>query len=153
MYRQGMDAGELYRLGRALQALAVQAMVDPDEVATAAEIMVVNDVSDHPGTTITAIAERSGFSQAAVSKTVAALVAAGVAAAAPDPRDRRRTTVTMEPAAMAMLRSRGRRSALDGLQEHGLSRADAAALLASADELAAVLERNDRMRGRARRED
>lgn len=141
-----MDAGELYRVARALQTLAVQAMVDPDEVATAAEIMVVNDVSDHPGTTITAIAERSGFSQAAVSKTVAALAAGGVAIVAPDPTDRRRTTVTMDPAAMAMLRGRGRRSALDGLQEEGLAREDAEALLAAATRLAEVLQKYDRVR-------
>jgi len=144
-----MDAGELYRLARALQAVAVEAMVDADEVATAAEILIVNDISDHAGTTITAIAERSGFSQAAVSKTVAALVTAGIATTAADPRDRRRTTVTMEPAAMEMLRGRGRRPALERLQQQGLSREDAAALLASADELAALLRRNGRLRAHA----
>jgi DNA-binding MarR family transcriptional regulator len=148
-----MDAGELYRVGRALQALAVEAMVDPDEVATAAEIMVVNDVADHPATTITAIAQRSGFSQAAVSKTVAALVAGGVAVAEPDSQDRRRTIVTMEPAAMANLRTRGRRSARDGLQDQGMSAEDADALLASAEELSGVLQRYGRVRGRSSRQD
>ncbi|MBY8862350.1 MarR family transcriptional regulator [Nocardia sp. CA2R105] len=91
-----MDGRELHRLGRHLIELARQAgldSVDADELPPEGEIAVLDDVIDHPGSSVGEITMRTGFAQSHVSDCVARLVDSAMLATDRDPRDRRRTLV------------------------------------------------------------
>lgn len=99
MYHEMVNAGELHRLARALRDIALAATANPGEraVPAASTVAVVEDVSAHPGTSITHIAERTGLAQSLVSGTVARLAQTETFLVERDTADRRRTLVTMNP--------------------------------------------------------
>lgn len=115
-----MDAGQLHRLARQLRAIAVAATADdPDESAAASPSMiaVVEDIADHPGSSITDVATRTGLAQSMVSKTVAGLRDYGLVTTSTDPADRRRTVVVISDQVRGtVLQPRGRRSIDDALR-------------------------------------
>ena len=89
-----MNGVELYRLGRRLIRLGVKSIPASGfrELPTSVRMVLV-DVLDHPGSTITQIVERTGFPQSHVSASVARLREGGVLVTTADPADRRRTLV------------------------------------------------------------
>jgi MarR family transcriptional regulator, 2-MHQ and catechol-resistance regulon repressor len=58
-----------------------------------AELLLMGDLLDNPPSTITALAERTGYAQSRVSTAVASLVKRGWAQTRSDPNDGRRTLV------------------------------------------------------------
>lgn len=97
-----MEAGRLYRLIRQLRTLAGAATgSDSASASSPSVIAVVEDLARHPDSSITEIVGRTGLVQSMVSTAVAQLRTDGVLRTAPDPRDRRRTLVSMAPAAAA----------------------------------------------------
>lgn len=111
-----VNAGELYKLASVLRAAAAAATADPGERPQAAStVSIVEDVTTHPGSCISDVAERTGLAQSLVSTTVVKLKDRGVFTAAPDPADRRRTVVTVQPAAVAAFGQRGARPISDAL--------------------------------------
>ena len=89
-----MNGPEVFRLGRRLMKLAVQATPGPGfrDLPTSVRIVLV-DVHEHPDTTIGQIVTRTGFPQSHVSAAVARLRDSGALVTAADPNDRRRTIV------------------------------------------------------------
>ncbi len=91
-----MEAGRLYRLIRQLRTLAGAATGGSGQDAMSPSVVaVVEDLAQHPGSSITEIVGRTGLLQSMVSTAVAQLRTEGVLQTTPDPRDRRRTLVTM----------------------------------------------------------
>ncbi len=90
-----MNALEVYLLGRTLVKLGEQALPSGAERDLPASVWtVLLDVVDHPDTSITEIAARTGFPQSHVSDAVARLRAlSGALETLPDEADRRRTLV------------------------------------------------------------
>jgi DNA-binding MarR family transcriptional regulator len=73
-------------------------------------LAIVEDLADHPGSSIGDIARRTGLAQSLVSNTVAMLHERGVVAASRDDRDRRRTVVHITPdAKRSLIDPRGKR--------------------------------------------
>jgi DNA-binding transcriptional regulator GbsR (MarR family) len=66
-------------------------------------------VAHNSGTSIGAIAHRTGLAQSLVSKTVATMRDAGVFEVRPDPGDRRRVAVSVSPPSRDIFRARGDR--------------------------------------------
>ena len=58
-----------------------------------AELLIMGDLLDNPPSTITALAERTGYAQSRVSTAVASMVERGWAQTRSDPNDGRRTLV------------------------------------------------------------
>lgn len=137
-----MDSGRLFRLAADLRQLALRASTTGlDQRATASEIAVGADLAQHPDTTISEVVARTGLSQGAVSKAVAAICAEGYAEVSRDESDGRRTRVRLTAAA-ATFQELGRRDLAPALRDlHGLDDAAAARAVAALDELAALLER------------
>ncbi|MFK0153997.1 MarR family transcriptional regulator [Streptomyces sp. NPDC090499] len=100
-----MNVTDLYLLGHRLQKLAESAVPTdgigehPTSVGTV--LIVAADLRDHPRTTVTEIAGRTGLAQSQVSNCAARLRSAGAVLAEPDPRDGRRTLLSpaAEPSA------------------------------------------------------
>lgn len=94
----GMDALELFLLGRTLMKLGEHAIPPSGfhQLPTSVRSVML-DVFEHPDTSIHQITERTGFPQSHVSASVAKLRAAGVVVTATDPADRRRTLVKQSP--------------------------------------------------------
>jgi DNA-binding MarR family transcriptional regulator len=91
-----VDALELILLGRTLTKLGEEAMRD----GTAAALpngpsLVLRDVSVHPGSSISDIVNRTGLPQSYVSESVRRLRSTEVVEVKQDPRDHRRTLVTV----------------------------------------------------------
>ncbi len=111
-----MNAGELHKLTSVLRAIAAAATADPGERPQApSTVAIVQDVAAHPDSCISDIAERTGLAQSLISTTVAKLKDRGIFTAAPDPTDRRRTVVTVQPAAGAAFGHRGARPITEAL--------------------------------------
>ncbi|GAB0106938.1 hypothetical protein JMUB6875_59280 [Nocardia sp. JMUB6875] len=92
-----MNGVELFLLGRALMKIGEQALPDTGaRTGNRAVLVVLSDVLEHPGTTISEVAARTGLPQSAVSGAVARLRESGSLVAEKDPRDARRTL--LEPA-------------------------------------------------------
>lgn len=99
-----MDAGQLHRLARLLREIATTATADPGELpVSAGHLAIVEDIAHHEGTSIGKIAQRTGLAQSLVSKTVTTMRDARVVITTPDPTDRRRMLVTIDPATRADL--------------------------------------------------
>ena len=115
-----MNAGELHRLARTLREMALTATADPGEPrVSAGDLAIAEDVAHHSGTTVGAVADRTGLAQSLVSRTVAQMRDAGVFVTASDPADGRRTLVSVAPATRAgVFRSRGGRPIDDALRAH-----------------------------------
>jgi len=98
-----MNASELFLLGRKLMKLGEGAIPDSGQPGVNTTVrLVIADVTEHPGSSVSEITERTGFPQSLVSLSVARLRDFGAVVTAPDPADRRRTLV--RPAEGAILR-------------------------------------------------
>jgi DNA-binding MarR family transcriptional regulator len=85
-------------LGRKLMKIADAALPKDSDGRTPTSVrMIVFDVSEHPGSSIGEITERTGFPQSHVSTAVARLRAIGALETYVDPNDGRRTLVTFSP--------------------------------------------------------
>lgn len=114
-----VNAGELHRLVRALQDIAVAATANPGErPVSASMIAIVVDVREHPSSSISQIVERTGLAQSLVSGTVARLGTAGVFIVEQDSTDRRRVLVKMNPQRQVEdFTERGSRAIADAIRE------------------------------------
>jgi DNA-binding MarR family transcriptional regulator len=93
-----VNAGQLHRLARVLREIAQLATANEGERPVAAStVAIVEDVTDHPRSPITRIAQRTGLAQSLVSRTVDRLQAHGVLTVERDPADGRRTLVSVDP--------------------------------------------------------
>ncbi|GAA2563702.1 hypothetical protein GCM10010435_39780 [Winogradskya consettensis] len=89
-----MNGIDLFLLGRTLMKIGEEA-IPAEGIATRSApdrsvLIVASDIRDHPGTSVTQIADRTGFPQSQVSACTARLREAGAIEAEPDPADRRR---------------------------------------------------------------
>jgi DNA-binding MarR family transcriptional regulator len=96
-----MGPVELILLGRTLAKLGERALPPPaPDEPTGGErrvVIVMADIYEHPHTTVSAVARRTGLPQSAVSAAVARLCAVGSVLAEPDPADRRRRLLRRNP--------------------------------------------------------
>ncbi|MFE7565280.1 MarR family winged helix-turn-helix transcriptional regulator [Kitasatospora sp. NPDC057500] len=100
-----MDGVQLLRLGKRLTDLGREMIIDPaSEHLTPGEIAVVADVYRHPAASVRDIQARTGFAQSHVSVSVARLRERGLLEAAADPRDGRRTLLTVSDWARRTIR-------------------------------------------------
>ena len=106
-----MNGSQLHHLARRLRELALAVTSEGDEErVSAGELAIIEDVAAHPATAVGEIAARTGLAQSLVSRTVATTREADVFVATPDPADRRRSLVSIEPTARVQLfRARGSR--------------------------------------------
>ncbi|WP_433632352.1 MarR family transcriptional regulator [Nocardia sp. CA-120079] len=87
-----MNGRQLHRLALYLADIGRQASLEPGDVVPApGEIAVLDDVMEHPGSSVREITERTGFVQSHVSTSVARLVDRGLLSTSSDSTDRRRT--------------------------------------------------------------
>lgn len=87
-----MNGVELFLLGRTLMKLGEQSLPEvAQRGGNRGVLIVLSDVLDNPGTTISEIAARTGLPQSAVSNAVARLRETGSVVSEPDPHDRRRS--------------------------------------------------------------
>jgi DNA-binding MarR family transcriptional regulator len=91
---------EVYLLGRTLMKLGERALPPGASRELPASVWtILLDVLEHPNSSISEIAARTGFPQSHVSTSVARLRAlSGALETLPDPHDRRRTLVRSAPA-------------------------------------------------------
>ncbi len=88
-----MKTADLIWLGQRLaDAGRLEMRAHASEVPTA-ELIVMGDLLDNPPSTITALADRTGYAQSRVSTAVSGLVKRGWAETRSDPTDGRRTLV------------------------------------------------------------
>jgi DNA-binding MarR family transcriptional regulator len=81
-----------------LREIAQTATANEGERPVAAStVAIVEDVTDHPQSPITEIAQRTGLAQSLVSRTVERLQTLGVLTVGHDPADGRRTLVSVDP--------------------------------------------------------
>ena len=138
-----MNAGQLHLLARVLREIAQVATANEGERPVAAStVAIVEDVTGHPQSPITEIAQRTGLAQSLVSRTVDRLQARGVLTVGRDPADGRRTLVSVDPQTRHLdFAERAERPIADAIRQvvAGLSgeqqRRIEAALQALADEL------------------
>lgn len=91
---------DLYRLARVLRDIALTVTTAPGAGSVSAGTMaIVRDVHGNPAAAIGDIAERTGLAQSLVSRTVARLRDKGVLMTAHDPKDGRRTLVSVRSGA------------------------------------------------------
>jgi DNA-binding MarR family transcriptional regulator len=89
---------DLYVLGRRLMRLGQEATprAGIHRLPTSVQLVLV-DVGDHPGTTVSAVVTRTGLPQSLVSGAIARLRDGGALVTETDPDDRRRTLVRPSP--------------------------------------------------------
>ncbi len=103
-----MNAGELHRLARVLRDVALASTSRPGEpVVPASLVAVIEDVADHPDSSVGEIAARTGLAQSMVSTTVVRLRDSHVLRTTPDVHDRRRTLVSLTPSIRGTFHTRG----------------------------------------------
>jgi len=106
-----MDGGQLHRLGKRLIELSVQVTGEAGDLSlTPGEAAVLEDLIKHPASSISEIHQRTGLVQSHVSASVARLKARGLAEAATDPSDGRRTRVRVADGALHAITRRAARS-------------------------------------------
>ncbi|MGW4355033.1 MarR family transcriptional regulator [Nocardia sp. NPDC004582] len=142
-----MNGVELFLLGRALMKLGERALPGAGErTGNRAVLVVLSDVLEHPGTTISEVTTRTGLPQSAVSGAVARLRETGSLVAHTDPHDRRRSL--LEPARELSERvAQVRATGIDATVAAALGDPDPAAL---AEVLAALELLSDRLGVRPR---
>jgi MarR family 2-MHQ and catechol resistance regulon transcriptional repressor len=97
-YCSGVKAGDLIWLGQRLaDAGRTELRAHAPDIPTA-ELILMGDLLNHPPSTITSIAERTGYAQSRVSTAVAAMLARGWVQTHSDPTDGRRTLVSVRDA-------------------------------------------------------
>jgi DNA-binding MarR family transcriptional regulator len=89
---------DLYVLGRRLMRLGQEATprAGIHRLPTSVQLVLV-DVGDHPGTSVSQIVTRTGLPQSQVSAAINRLREGGALVTDTDPRDRRRTLVRPSP--------------------------------------------------------
>ncbi|MFI5612442.1 MarR family winged helix-turn-helix transcriptional regulator [Amycolatopsis sp. NPDC051903] len=94
-----MRAADLHRLARTLREIALLATenVGADRV-NAGELAVLEDIAEHPDSTIRDITERTGLAQSLVSRITHAMADAGALKIEPDQADRRRVRIALTAA-------------------------------------------------------
>lgn len=93
-----VDVVALTRLARVLREIALDASQDGRELpVTAGELALIEAVARHPGSSIRELCGWTGLAQSWVSTLARQLADKGVVTLAPDPADRRRTRVLLEP--------------------------------------------------------
>ncbi|MFI1996154.1 MarR family transcriptional regulator [Actinoplanes sp. NPDC020271] len=103
-----MTPVELILLSRALRKIGEQSLPAPPDGPTGGEravVVVMSDIYAHDGTTVTAVARRTGLPQSAVSVAVSRLRTAGSVLTSPDPADRRRRLLHRNPEMTARRRA------------------------------------------------
>lgn len=107
-----MYGSRLHKLARRLREVALATTGnDDDDRLSAGELAIIEDVADHPATSVGEVAGRTQLAQSMVSKTVAMLREAGIFITQRDPQDRRRSLISIEPATrIHLFRDRGARS-------------------------------------------
>lgn len=107
-----MNAAQLHKLSRRLRELALEVSGEESEArVSVSELAIIEDVANHPNTSIGDIAKRTGLAQSLVSRTVATMRDAGVFTTDADPTDGRKLQVTIESKTRSRLfRERGTRS-------------------------------------------
>lgn len=91
-----MLASRLHRLARVLRSVALEATAEAGDSPIAPhELVIVEDVYGHPGTSISDIVARTGIAQSMVSQSIAGLRRLGAVTTDKDPHDGRRTRVTV----------------------------------------------------------
>ncbi len=93
-----MNGFDLYVLGRRLMRLGQEATprAGVHRLPTSVQLVLV-DVGDHPGTSVSEVVARTGLPQSLVSAAVARLREGGALLTETDPADRRRTLVRPSP--------------------------------------------------------
>lgn len=96
-----MTPVELILLGRTLMKIGEQSLPAPDtgspQGGERTVVIVMSEVYENPGITVSEVARRTGLPQSAVSGAVARLREAGSVLAEPDPTDRRRQLLCRNP--------------------------------------------------------
>ena len=89
-----MNGFDLYVLGRRLMRLGQEATptAGMHRLPTSVQLVLV-DVGDHPGTSVSQVVTRTGLTQSLVSAAIARLRDGGALVTETDPDDRRRTLV------------------------------------------------------------
>lgn len=97
-----MNGFDLYVLGRRLMRLGQDATprAGIHRLPTSVQLVLV-DVGEHPGTSVSEVVTRTGLPQSLVSAAVARLRDGGALLTETDPGDRRRTLVRPSPAIAA----------------------------------------------------
>jgi DNA-binding MarR family transcriptional regulator len=140
MYPAGMDGGQLHRLGRRLIELSRQVTGEPSDLTlTSGEAAVLEDVLTHPDSSVSEIAQRTGFVQSHVSASVARMTQRGVLATGPDPTDGRRTRVRATDQTLNAIGRRAARHIDDTLANAVTDPATTPRVTALLDELAQLL--------------
>jgi DNA-binding MarR family transcriptional regulator len=94
-----MEAVDLIHLGRRLGKIGEHALRGGSSAQmTNGQALVLRDVFASPGSSVSAITDRTGLPQSYVSDSIAALCQEGILLTSPDPQDRRRTLSTVSPA-------------------------------------------------------
>lgn len=129
----------MHRLGKRLVELSRQVdLQSHDVMPSPAEGLVLSDVVLYPGSTVSEVVGRTGFTQGYVSKCVAGLVEQGLLDTSTDEADRRRTLV--RPTVMLERAIKRRTKPLAGVLEGVVSDpANATRALSMLDELADLL--------------
>ena len=106
-----MDALDVIVLGRQLTKIGELALRgDAPSQTTNGRALVLRDVFANPQSSISQITLRTGLPQSYVSESIAALREDGIVDTSPDPKDRRRTRVTVARAHRRRLAKRASRS-------------------------------------------
>ena len=90
-----MKTTELIWLGQRLVEMGRREMQAESPDVPATELIVMGDLLDHAPSTITALAQRTGYAQSRISTVVAELIKRGWAETLEDPQDGRRTLVNV----------------------------------------------------------
>jgi DNA-binding MarR family transcriptional regulator len=105
-----VNAFELYRLGRRLMKIGERAIAasDPAPAPLPSGVrLILEDIGEHPNSTIGAITARTGFPQSHVSASVARFRERAAVETAVDPEDGRRTLVRLHPDFLRTVGERG----------------------------------------------
>jgi MarR family 2-MHQ and catechol resistance regulon transcriptional repressor len=90
---RAVKIADLIWLGQRLADAGREELRSYASEAPAAELILMGDLLDHPPSTISALAERTGYAQSRVSTAVSSMVERGWAQTGSDPSDGRRTLV------------------------------------------------------------
>ena len=138
-----MNVDDLFLLGIRLQKIAESAIpaegIGSHPTSTRTVLIVAADIRDHPGTTVTEVARRTGLVQSQVSNCVSRLRSAEALVTEPDPTDGRRTLLHPSPEPSPRMKT---------VREAPIAPALAAATDAP-EEVLALLERLERLLKRA----
>jgi DNA-binding MarR family transcriptional regulator len=138
-----MNAGELHRLARALREIAITATANPGEPrVSAGQLAIAEDISYHPGTSVSEVAARTGLAQSFVSRTIVRMSNTGTILTEADPTDGRRSLISITPALQTdEFQSRGQRSITSAIHDAfpGLSEEQLVVILDALDTLGTEL--------------